>query len=255
MKFKALISAVALAAAGVAHADIGTYSSQGAVESFVTVFNANASITIDLGLDQSAFKANLASPLSYDLSANSQWSTFVSKAGTAPLYWSVQSVDLDNNDGFYTARIGQEALAGTTTGGMRVNNNLDSNYADLSNFIGNVNSDGTVANNNTTVALAGTPQYWNMDGANSATGFTKNSNLIGSAAVSLFEFQDNINDPYNPSAKYTWSQSVDTVTLNNNYVLTFQGQAVTPAVPEPSTYGLALVALAAIGFVARRRSV
>jgi len=253
MKFKALVSAVALAAAGVAHADIGTSVSAGPVEAFVTVFNANASITIDLGLDQSTFKSAIASPITYNLAANSQWTTFLSKAGSAPLLWSVQSVDLDNNDGFTTARIGQESKAGTTTGGARLNGNLDSNYADLSaNFINNVNTDGVIANNATTVALAGTSQYWNLDGANSATGFTKTSNTVGAGTVSLFEFQDKVSDPFNASAKYDFSKSVNNVTLGSNYVLSFQA---TPAVPEPASFGLALVGLAAIGFMARRRSV
>lgn len=261
MKFKALVSAVALVAAGVAHADINTSVANGPAEAFVTVFNSKASITIDLGLDQDLFATNMAST-SFNLAADAKWASFISaSAGGTSLLWSVQSVDADNNNGWTTARVGQEALAATTTGGARLNGNLDSNYADLiNNFINNVNNDGIIATNATNVALAGTAQYWGpFDGANSALGFVKTSNLVNSAAVSLFQFQDKVSDPFNAVAKYDWSKSGDSVTLNSNYVLTFQGTTVTPpitpSVPEPESYGLALVALAAIGFVARRRSI
>lgn len=255
MKFKALVSAVALAAAGVAHANINTsVSAGGPAEAFVTVFNANASITIDLGLDQDTFGANLASPLTFNLAANSKWSDFISKAGTAPLLWSVQSVEFDNNNGWTTARLGQEALAGTTTGGARSNGQLEQNFANLNTFIDAVNTDGDPTINATTVALAGTPQYWNRDGANNSTGFLKNSNVINSAAVSLFQFQDQVADPATPSAKYDWAKSTNTAKLSSAYVLSFQGSEVTPSVPEPESYGLALVGLLAIGFVARRRA-
>lgn len=249
MKFKALVTAAALAAAGVAHADINKSVSVDIAEAFVTVFNGNASITIDLGLDQDKFGAMLNGPLSFNLAANSKWSDFLSKAGTAPLLWSVQSVDLDNNNGWTTARVGQEGLAGTTTGGARLNGNLESNYADLDFYINNVNTDGTPSINATTVALAGTAQYWNLDGANSATGFVKNSNTVG-ATASLFQFQDKLADPFNPAAKYDWAKSTNNVTLSGAYVLTFA-----PAVPEPESYALAMVGLLAIGAIARRRSV
>lgn len=258
MKFKALVSAVALAAAGVAHADINISASNGPAEAFVTVFNSKASITIDLGLDQDTFATNLASPLSFNLSSNANWASFISaSAGGTALLWSVQSLDGDINNGWTTARVGLESKAGTTTGGARQNGNLDSNFADLTAlFINNVNTDGVIATNASTVAVAGTNQYWGpFDGANSALGFVKTSNVINSTAVSLFQFQDKVSDPFNAVANYDWSKSTDTVTLNSNYVLTFQGAAVTPSVPEPESYGLALVALAAIGFVARRRSI
>lgn len=256
MKFKALVSAAILAAAGAAHADINTSVANGPAEAFVTVFNSKASITIDLGMDQDLFGSNLASPVNFNLAADANWNNFLAaSAGGTSLLWSVQSLDLDNNNGWTTARIGQEALAGTTTGGARLNGNLESNYADLALFINAVNTDGIITKNASTVALNGTSQYWTLDGANSATGFVKNSNVINSAAVSLFQFQDKVSDPFNAAAKYDWAKSTDSVTLNSNYVLSFQGAAVTPSVPEPEGYGLALVGLAAIGFVARRRSV
>jgi hypothetical protein len=256
MKFKSIAAAVALAAAGAAHANINNASSYGdAVEAFVTVFNSKASITIDLGLDHNTFESNLSAPIAFNLAADTNWNTFLTAAnGGGALLWSVQSIDQDENNGWTTARIGQEALAGTTTGGARLNGNLDTNYSDLvGRFMNFVNTDGTPSLNVSTVAAAGSEQYWNMDGANTATGFFKTSNVIGSGAVSLFNFRDNLQDPYNAAAKYDWKKSTDTVTLDSNYVLTFQGAAVTPAVPEPESYALALVALAAVGFVARRR--
>ncbi|TAK96257.1 MAG: hypothetical protein EPO09_06405, partial [Aquabacterium sp.] len=157
MKFKALVSAVALAAAGVAHADIGNSVSSGTVELFATVFNANASITIDLGQDADSLLTNLASPVSFNLAADANWATFLSKAGAAPLTWSVQSVDQDTNTIWSTARIGQEATVGTTTATARANVSLNQAVAGMVNWQGNVNVDGDPTINVSTVGLAGTP--------------------------------------------------------------------------------------------------
>jgi len=256
MKFKALASVIALAAAGVAHADIGNSLSSGTVELFATVFNANASITIDLGQDQDVLLSNLATPLNFTLSNDANWATFLSKAGSAALSWSVQSVDQDNVQGWTTARIGQEAFAGTPTGQARSNVGLTSAENRLVNFTNNVNADGDPTINVSTVALPGTAAYWNLDGDNTSTGFAKTSNAINSGAVSLFNFQTSVANPA-PGKPYDWFKSTDTVTLNNvggAYTLSFQGAATAP-VPEPESYALALVGLAAIGFIARRRSV
>jgi hypothetical protein len=257
MKFKALVSAVALAATGLANAAISTNTNgEGYSEVFVSVWNGNASIIIDLGLDSSILSTgNLTSALSYTLSSDSNWSTFLSKAGTGALSWSVQAVDYGNGNGWDTAAVGQEAKAGTSTGIPRRNAALDAYLGDQNYVISQTNLGIDPNVNVSVIAVAGTDGYWgNVDSyqTQQTTGFTKTSNAIG-ATAHLFYFDEVDNS--NGVPFYQWNTTTTTVSLTNAsgvYTLSFLPAA---AVPEPEGFALALVGLAAVGFVARRRSV
>lgn len=93
---------------------------------------------------------------------------------------------------------------------------------------------------------------WNVDGATTnlwALNANGNESLVGDAATYTFD-----------AAKFALNT---TGLLNNAGSLTLSGNTLTwktasleaiPAVPEPESYALALVGLAAAGFVARRRA-
>jgi len=250
MNFKKIAAAaLAVASMGAAHADIGTVSSQDAVEGFVTIWNNKASLTIDLGID-------LMQPLTaqtFDLAAlaGSKWSDFATAAaGGSAIAWSFQGVDNDTVTLWTTAKVGQEAKAGTTTGGQRTNGQLDTEEANLTAWMGGLSTaDLNVAKNSVTLATnTATADYWNKDGTFLSLGFSSTGNAYG-ATASIFSFVES--DTSNLAAKYNFSKLSTTASLTSAGVFTL---AATAAVPEPETYGLALVGLVLAGLVARRRA-
>jgi len=253
MNFKAIVSAVALAALGTAaHAAVQNAAAINP-ELTVTLFNNKASYTLDLGLDANLLSTGLSTGYSFNLNTvdGAAFSTFLTKAaGGTALNWTLFAGNTQDNTAYTTAKKGEEALAGAgssdgTNGALE---GAISNFVAYSN-----NSTGTIAQNNSFQAVVGASAYYTLDG-NSAFGFSSEANTVGTTGVALFKFQDATDDIF-----FVQNQTANIAGLTstaNGYVLTIANAtpAVTPSVPEPESYGLALVGLLLVGAVARRQA-
>jgi hypothetical protein len=256
MNFKAIVSAVALAALGTAaHAAVQNAAAINP-ELTVTLFNNKASYTLDLGLDANLLSTGLSTGYSFNLNTvdGAAFSSFLTKAaGGTALNWTLFAGNSQDNTAYTTAKKGEEALAGQAGGADGSNAALQvavANFVAYSN-----NSTGTVAMNNSFQALAGSSIYYTLDGYNSAFGFSSEANTVGTTGVALFKFVDTTDaDDF----FYTPNQTANIAGLTTNssgqYVLSIANATVTPSVPEPESYGLALVGLLLVGAVARRQA-
>jgi len=255
MNFKAIVSAVALAALGTAaHAAVQNAAAINP-ELTVTLFNNKASYTLDLGLDANLLSTGLSTGYSFNLNTvdGAAFSTFLTKAaGGTALNWTLFAGNTQDNTAYTTAKLGEEALAGVAGGSDGTNGALEGALANFQAYSNN--STGTIAQNNSFQAVVGASAYYTLDG-NSAFGFSSEANTVGTTGVALFKFQDATDDIF-----FVQNQTANIAGLNTNaagqYVLTIANAtpAVTPSVPEPESYGLALVGLLLVGAVARRQA-
>jgi len=255
MNFKAIVSAVALAALGTAaHAAVQNAAAINP-ELTVTLFNNKASYTLDLGLDANLLSTGLSTGYSFNLNTvdGAAFSTFLTKAaGGSALNWTLFAGNTQDNTAYTTAKLGEEVLAGVAGGAEGLNAALEGALANFQ-FYSN-NSTGTIAQNNSFQAVVGASAYYTLDGYNGALGFSSTANTVGTTGVALFKFQDATDDIF-----YVQNQTANIAGLTNTagqYVLTIANATpvVTPSVPEPESYGLALVGLLLVGAVARRQA-
>jgi hypothetical protein len=258
MNFKAIVSAVALAALGTAaHAGIQN-SAAANPDLTVTLFNGAASYTLDLGVNATVLDTGLTTGYSFNLSTldSTNFSAFLASAGTAALKWTVLAGETQSNTLYASALKGQEGLAGTNGSSDGFNTTLNSAISD---YVAYTNNDATASvptvNDSFQALATNAAKYYSLDGFNGALGFDSEANTVGTTSVALFKFQSVDGD-----ISFVQNQTANIAGLTKNtagqYILTIANAtpAVTPSVPEPESYGLALVGLLLVGAVARRQA-
>lgn len=264
---KTLVAAAALAAAGIAHADTTVNAGQ--------VFNGNKLETSSNGA--LSFSASLISALNIGgvTVAAVAPATVVEGSGPDPFTGAIV-----RNSSTATAPIGSVTLddAGNvlrvaTTGGAKMTAVLSTN----------ISLGGTLEVNNLAVDLTNKRIYasitGNFDGVGTATGIPTlaNNNITTKTNFHLWnyadisgptvltgpgEYENSItgltitSDGYKHfvSALRLYSTGAATLTTVNDYGQIDSTISVTPAVPEPSTYAMAIAGLALVGMAARRRA-
>ena len=255
MKFKAIVSLLALAAAGSSFAAINT--TQGNAEVFFMAYdktNQTQDFVFDTGLSAASLIDGTING-TFNIGADANWSSFVSAVGgLSNIGWAVEAVQVaaTANNKFIYATLG----AGASAAASGSNSAFNLAFTPFNTAISNT----TVLAGQSEVDAAGTAPYLANSAAASKAfdGFAPASvisftNAVGTTGVSFFGVANS--NPAKTLNKVTlFSTPTALAGFTTNGTLTIGTPVITPSVPEPSSYALALVALAGIGFVARRRA-
>jgi hypothetical protein len=253
MKFNTLALAALVAVAAPAFAAVQTAGDIGQAEYVFVATNGSGSYFQDLGTSTDALSALMNTTGSFSQSVTgAEFTKFLNFGGTNTQWAIIAAQPI--GDGFnpgeinaWTTRNVNQAL-GTVQNSQ--SNDATSNLAVA--FIKADNASNPKVANNHLASAFGTSTYF----TNALTGFNgyfNARNAVGTSAQMVY---------LTPSSDTSDAPSQYEVLMNTSgstYMASFDGTnvsisaAVTPAVPEPSTYAMLVAGLAAVGFVARRR--
>ena len=258
MKLKYLATAAAaMIAASPAFAIIGDPLLPNS-EMFLTVWSqtgtaggtANASYTFDTGVRVLDMLANTNTNLFINkvVSGNADWASFLTFTGGNGLNFNVTG-GTAGGAGDTTGNVAIQTVSGASMG-TTTNLTLDNSEAEISVFLGAVNSTGnhsTVANG-WSFATAGDPYFMNVPRNTWNGNLPQNSKAVGTTAVVGSYTQNGFGVSFATSKQFEgnffFGQTTPSV-----YALQYQ----VAAVPEPTGYAMALAGLGLIGFVGSRR--
>jgi hypothetical protein len=194
----------------------------------------------------------------FNVAADTNWGSFYDAARTGDFVWSLVG---GLSDGAATS-VGKNALLTTVTNGFSVSSITAANASNISTITGNLNNViadfnqkatgasfvASLANND--IAYVGAtgpkldytlnnqvaPDFTTGNAIGATSQFLKLANVGGRGAANVYT---------NP-ATYSATFADGTLTIGT--------APVTPSIPEPESYGLALVGLLMVGAVARRRA-
>jgi hypothetical protein len=266
MNFKHIAAAAALLATGssfAANIAMNGATAATAVGSglvfFVTDTANSKSYDLDLGV---SFAGALAANTSVSVAGDANWTSFYDANRASDFVWSVVAGKSTGP----VATAGANTLLTTVNAGFNTSLITTAGAANIATIVGNLDktifdingkaaatSASFVATKTTDIAYFGeanTVSFSNYNLSNQvvSTGFLTYNN-IGTTASFLKLANTGGRGAANVyTIAGTYSASFDGSTVSLNTV------AVTPAVPEPESYGLALVGLLLAGVVARRRA-
>lgn len=263
-QLKMIAAAVALAAAGVASANVlhPTSTTEGG-EMSLTVYSkqAGASFLFDTGIMLADFRANPFQ--SWSMDGNGAFDTFLSiynAAGANDMSWTFFGGD---NSGVPATAItmittvsGDASLV--TNGAMRTAmNNIKNNYLDHANLNPQLNvtlGGGANASGVFVEGVNGLAYFMEALGPDlSKSGvFEDTSNVLG-GETALWDFVRSSTSALGMAN----GQQIGFASFTQqggSYTFAVTSTSMIPAVPEPSTYALVIAGLAVAGIAARRRA-
>lgn len=254
MKVKALVSLLALAGA-VSAANAGVNVTLGNAEIFLTAYDTaeTKSFLFDTGVNAASL-INGTINQSFNLSNDANWTSFVSSVGgIANVNWMVGAIQ--SKTGINTKWVYETLGVGAAASDVGLTN-TEVNAA-LNPEITLISSSASVISGTSEVDANGTAAYFGsaFDGFY-PVGVSSTYNKLNVGNVAFFgAANSNTSKGVNsPTILATPTTVANFSTLSGSAILTLSTPAVTPSVPEPESFGLALVGLAAMGFVARRRA-
>jgi len=291
MKFQTIVAAVALAATGAANASLNNFESGDSSIAFVSFDATGAvqgSVFIDLGYNLSDFANTTFGDTAGSLGQAGTKVVWNFNNNTITKNGVVQTMTNDYSAfAAYSAAAGSDARWGVIGGNMvgvddiynfastgtpsptQLNSQADSSglqlvaplynltplnaAVDNGSYFASANSDAAwVGSNATAIGTLGKWQnnlFWDATTTGTQTNFwhlngTGEEDVIGKTPVGGIT-----TGLLNNKGTFTLDKAVGTLTWQTASVA-----SVTPSVPEPSSYALALVALAAVGVAARRKT-
>lgn len=282
MKLQHIAAAVALATAGVAHASLDDMNTGNSSLAFIAIDNVGTtvgSVFVDLGLHLNDFDPLLGSNLSaqgnkvvWDFNSSTITVNGVTQSGTND-FSAFASFVAGTDDATKWGVIAGDELSGyqrmLTTGTPTATQLTQQNGSATAGMIG-VNSQwvnsgvSASVDNGSYYAATSTDLNYVAKSTNFATNWQNKLKWQSLTTNTQNNFWMAVGDGSEQQVGMTTSIGADTTgLLNNNGTFTFDKAAgtltwatapVAAPVPEPESYALALVGLAAAGFVARRRS-
>jgi len=259
LTLKLLVGAVALTAAGsvFANTSLKDGNATGGGSLFLNVVDTtnSTSFVFDTGLTLSSFTGN--SPLTYNLSTDANWNSFLTGAGSDALQYNVVGVTTNAAGGQYNVAFTSNAATGTSVGkvGSTSNGTLQS-VANLNPFIAAINASTSSTSNSLYVqdtgANANDAAYFGNN-YSIGGGFTTTTTTSGikdiyaaGTATKFYELSPN-GDINNISAKALVTAFAGTWNLVGSTL-----SYTVSSVPLPDSLGLLLGGVALMGLIARR---
>jgi MYXO-CTERM domain-containing protein len=252
MKLKHIALAV-LAATGFNAANAAISTTVGGAELFFVAYditNGTKSFNFDTGVNVSSLIDGSIN-FTTSFAADANWTGFVSAVGASNIAWFVEAIQngsQGSNTKFAYATLGAGQVLGSATSNTAFNSDVNGQITALSNT--------NIAAGQSEVAAGGTANYLaNFDKFTSLS-IAQLSNVIGASNVSFFGAANSkLSGVGAGAAKETiFAAPTALASFTANGTLTIAAPAVVPSVPEPESYGLALVGLLLAGAVARRRA-
>jgi len=239
MKIKHIALAVLAATSfGAAHAAVDTGIGTAQVFFLAHDMAGTNSYLFNTGLSFNALASNSITYTSSAIGADANWASFVSTlGGLSNVVWAVEALQFGNgtNGQFY----------GTLASGL---NGVTTNIANsaLKSTFGSINTPLTNAADPSEVAANGSAQYLGGKDGFLTMGVSSFSNVVGATGVKFFGA--GLSSTVASAKTLVLTSPTETASFSSNGTLTIS------AVPEPESYGLALVGLVLAGAVARRRA-
>lgn len=247
MQIKAIVSMIALAAAAsVSHAAVSTTGTQ--QDLFLAVYDGanKASYIFDTGLNASTALSSIN--YSFNVSSDAAFASFLSTVGAgADLHWAV---------GAYSTKAGKDTKAWFTTTTdsatplSTANGTFNAAVGVQLTALTNTTLNSVVNPTPSEVDAFGTAAYFgsNFDDG-SKIGTTGVFNSVGATQQSIFRIgNSNTSSNVAMSLVTTTAATAQFNQVGGSYNFTVS------SVPEPESYALALIGLAAMGVLARRRA-